>query len=137
MTRNSKDVPYEAAQLFVTHLKTALAQSQLDTLQRNVRAAVTTFDMMHIQEPIGMPAERKRLVLQDGTGQLLVCDEYYPSDGRVHVLNMSLFGTFDERTMRLEVRKVAFDVDEILYCENDWPDDMGEFSLDAVNAYFQ
>lgn len=82
-------------------------------------------------------ADTYRLVLRDSKGQLLVCDEYCPDDnGRVHCLSLSLYGTFHADKMVLEVRKVAFDVTEIVYNEREWPYDLADTSVEAICMYF-
>lgn len=77
-----------------------------------------------------------RLALRTDTGTVYICDEYNPTDGRVHILNNHKYGTFDRDSMDLEFLKVGFPIDAVLYEGVDWPADAQSSSLSDLIAYF-
>lgn len=66
-------------------------------------------------------ATKHVLLLRTGL-DYFVCDQYWPHDGRVHILGMQCYGQFIKDSFTLEIRKAALDIEAIIYDKPSWPD---------------
>lgn len=77
------------------------------------------------------------LLLRLVGGSYLVCDEYWPSDGRIHSLKDACYGTFDLQSFIVEIRKAAIDVASVVYRGTDWPSPIaGSKDIPAILSHF-
>ena len=124
----------------ITALLSDLRIALIAERPREALRRISLFELMYLSEPEESREEmenRQRLVLRIETGEIIVCDEYYPQDqGRVHMIPAHRYGNFNPREMTLEFAKVTMDVSEIIFEEAEWPSELPNNSHSAVLAYF-